>query len=148
MKRFFFNLFRIIRRSTRLLRNVILRYVNPAIQIVSLIAEVINDPKLDVVVQLTESEIDDKILAVLRKVVKKLNVGKVIPQTAKTEEAVAAFVENTRKLPTDVQKAIYFKLASMLTKGIAKERNWKLSNTEADTLTQLAYKAKKQGFSI
>lgn len=178
MKRLFKALFRAIKNETRALRIFILKYSSTAVDVVDHIRKAVNDPKVHLIVSLTPSKVDDRILNVLRVVFTAIlpnielkdlvippillrdvdeNNAKEVKERDKAlkdlfnsdfSKGLNEIVENIRNLSPELQKAAFLKIASLITKELAKEDNHELSSSESDTLAQLAFKAKREVIAI
>lgn len=112
------------------------RNVSGIIDAIQIIKEGISDPKLDVLVLLTDSKVDDNLLRAIRNV-----MGLLVPKVKKLKDnskALELFVEELRNMPKELRDAILFKTASLTLKDLQG-----ISSSQADTLTQLAFAMKK-----
>lgn len=108
------------------------KYVEPAIRIVNVIKGAVDNPNLDIAVALTQTKVDDNILAWLRKAIDILEVP--LNCNGSDLDKIKCFIEWLRSLPKAQRNAIYLKTASL----IAQQADT-ISENEVDLLVQLEY---------
>jgi hypothetical protein len=107
-----------------------------------IIKESINNPKLDLAVALSKTDIDNKVLVKLRAAFRKLD-----PSLKGTsgEDTVNKFAASLKEKPKELRDAVMMKLGSEMLKETAKIRSGlKIRTNQADTLFQLGYSKQKQ----
>lgn len=121
------------------------RFVVPAQKMITVVNEALQNPTIDILVSLSETKIDDKILAVLK--VSFLRAAKTLElissHTAKHEESFKAIQTKLAAMSPDLQQTYLFKLSSLTTKNLAEADEVVLDQCECDTLTQNYYASTK-----
>ncbi|GAA4353067.1 hypothetical protein GCM10023185_13320 [Hymenobacter saemangeumensis] len=112
-------------------------HIKPAVKVVNLIKEAVDNPAFDLVVNITATPWDNitlqKLRAALYAAIKLLSdVG----HHQSGPEALAHLVKSLRDAPAPLQSAMYSKLASTVATKLS---GGVLTEVEADTLVQLHY---------
>lgn len=111
--------------------------VTPALHVVEVIKSVVNNPALDLLTELSKTELDNAVLKKVRSLVAYLPETLIVPADRPT---LNGMIESVRTMSPGMQSAVYAKIASTIAVGLS---GGKLKEAEADTLTQMAYASKK-----
>jgi hypothetical protein len=119
--------------------------VKPAVEFLEVIKKVLENPSLDLFTAATKTDIDNKILEKLRKVlpivIDKLGLFIVMSTTMTPPQQVQRYLKALRELSPEMRKAAYHKTASLLVQELS---NKSYQAAEIDTLTQIAYNELKE----
>lgn len=132
-------------------------FVTPAIQLVNVVKAAVDNPKLELLVQLTETDIDDKIkdraVDILSKAIQRMyNVKQWAEDTddkekkkkPTDEQILAKFIEILRGEKSNVQSALLSKMASNIAYNQSRLQKPKVKEFEVDALTSMTYAAYKE----
>ena len=120
--------------------NFIDRHIEPSIKMVEKLKSLIDSPIADVLVKLTPTGIDDTALTALRfylsKAILTLQLTACLDKE-KPEDVIICFVNEVKKLSPEMQKGIWLRLASLMTKE--KSGRDDVKGVHVDTLVQMHY---------
>jgi len=118
--------------------------VEPALEIVNTIKEVVDNPALDILTKLSENKWDEALLARAREALfQAVNILEISKACGKKEtefDKLACLIGSLRQHSPAMRSAIYQKLASILAIELSED---KIQEYEADTLVQLTYANRK-----
>jgi hypothetical protein len=143
---------RLLREITKFIKKLIVtvrvaidRYFSEAVRIGYILKDVVNSPIAEMLVKLTKSDLDDKTLSLLRKVLNVLFPDfKFQGKGKKAElEYVASVAEEIQKMSKDMKQAVLFKAVSLIAKELASKDKVSLDSHEADLYAQVYYSKSK-----
>jgi hypothetical protein len=138
VKTFIQRLFRFISTLLLSVKRFINQYADEAVQVVGYIKEAVESDEAEIIVSLTKTKKDDRILAILRKVLAAL-FPEQVDGRQNTHNTVKATVDHLKTLSPGMRSAAYLKIASNLTQEIAAADKKELSASDCDLLAQLSY---------
>jgi uncharacterized protein YaaR (DUF327 family) len=130
-------------------------FVNPAISLVEAVKATIDNPKVDWLTSLTESDWDDNLIDraedILAKAIARLYDVKKWSEKNKelsNQEIIEKFFEKMRAEDKNVQSALLAKIASNIAYNQSRFTKKAPKEFESDTLVAMTYAAKKCGLTV
>lgn len=137
MKKFFKQIIAFIKAESKQVRNIMNDIAEKVVIIGQDLKEAIENPNFDILVSLTKTEVDDKILKALRAALTEL-----FPDVKKSKgKEIQAAIKLISSSSKPVQQALISKAGALTLKNYLKTKKIELSQSECDTLIQLAYKS-------
>jgi hypothetical protein len=117
-------------------------FIKPALTVTALLRQMVDNPKLDLLTQLSKPKWDDETLAKIRAVLDEalVDLGFIQEANETKECIIAQFIDYQKNEPTCATDAIWHKLASTIACRLSGDT---MKQHEADFLTQMVYSQTK-----